>query len=124
MADIELLRSVVPSVEGWYCALSIDKQDRIKQTFHKTLEEVQAQSELSVDHERNAFFALGKFKTSDNRTAANVGWMQAFFLDIDCGPSKAVPDKHGRIKGYIDQTTGLQAVKDLNARVKVLEKSA
>ena len=113
MADIELLRSVVPSVEGWYCALGIDKQDGIRQTFHKTLEEVQAQSELNVENERNAFFALGKFKTKDNRTAANVGWMQAFFLDIDCGPSKAVPDKHGRIKGYIDQTTGLQAVKDL-----------
>ena len=113
MADIELLRSVVPSVEGWYCVVGIDKQERVKQTFHRTLEEVQDQAELNVDQERNAFFALGKFRTDDNRKAENVGWMQSFFLDIDCGPSKATPDKHGRIQGYIDQTTGLQAIRDL-----------
>lgn len=113
MADIELLKHVVPSVEGWYCVLGIDKQENVKQTFHRTLEEVQEQAEENVAYEYNAFFGLGKFRTRENRKAENVGWMQSFFLDIDCGPLKAIPDKHGRIKGYIDQPTGLQAVKDL-----------
>jgi hypothetical protein len=119
MADIELLRRVVPSIEGWYCVVGIDKNDKVRQNFYQTLEEVEAHAELHVANEFNAFFALGKFKTKENRTAANCGWMQSFFLDIDCGPSKATPDKHGRIRGYIDQTTGLQAVKDLCAILKL-----
>ena len=113
MADIELLRRVVSSEDGWYCVVGIDKNDTVKQTFHKTLEEVQAQAEQNVENKYNTFFALGKFKTKDNRKVENVGWMQAFFLDIDCGPAKAAPDKHGRIQGYIDQATGIMAVKDL-----------
>jgi len=57
MADIELLRRVVPSIEGWYCVLGIDKQERITQTFHKTLEEVEEQADRCVRAERNAFYA-------------------------------------------------------------------
>ena len=111
MADIELLRRVVSSEDGWYCVVGIDKNDGIKQTHHKTLEEVQTQAEQNVKDERNTFFALGKFKTDASRKAENVGWMQAFFLDIDCGPAQAAPDKHGRIQGYIDQATGLRELK-------------
>ena len=69
MADIELLKHVVPSVEGWYCVLGIDKQENVKQTFHRTLEEVQEQAEENVAYEYNAFFGLGKFRTRENRKA-------------------------------------------------------
>jgi hypothetical protein len=83
------------------------------QTFHKTLQEVEQEADRLVAYKRNAFFGCGMFKTEDSREADNCGWMQSFFLDIDCGPTKAAPDKYGRIKGYIDQATGMQAVKDL-----------
>ena len=49
MADIELLRRVVSSEDGWYCVVGIDKNDKVKQTFHKTLEEVQTQAEQNVE---------------------------------------------------------------------------
>ena len=119
MADIELLRRVVSSEDGWYCAVGIAKNGSIRQTHHKTLEEVKAQAELNQDDGLNSFYALGKFKTDADRTADNVGWMQAFFLDIDCGPTKAAPDKHGRIQGYIDQPTGMVALKDLCKSLKL-----
>ncbi len=32
-------------------------------------------------------------------------------MDIDCGPTKGVPDKKGIIKGYLDQQTGLDEFK-------------
>jgi len=119
MADIELLRRVVSSEDGWYCAVGIAQNGSIRQTHHKTLEEVKAQAELNQDDGLNSFYALGKFKTDEDRTAKNVGWMQAFFLDIDCGPAKAVPDKHGRIQGYIDQATGMMALRDLCKSLKL-----
>lgn len=119
MADIELLRRTVSSEDGWYCAVGIAPNGSIRQTHHKTLEEVKAQAELNQDDGLNSFYALGKFKTDEDRTADNVGWMQAFFLDIDCGPTKAAPDKHGRIQGYIDQPTGMLALKDLCKSLKL-----
>ena len=113
MADTKLLENVVPQGLGWYVVLGLAKDKKSIQTFHKTLEEVEAQAEDLVSRSYNAFFGCGKYKTSDNREATNCGWMQSFFLDIDCGQDKAMPDKTGRIKGYIDQQTGMQAIKEL-----------
>jgi hypothetical protein len=113
MADIELLRRVVAPNEGWYCVFSLLDGRQPKQDHYRTLEEVQQKAESLVAEGRCAYFSLGKFKTDKNREAENCGWMQAFFLDIDCGEDKAKPDKYGRIKGYIDQATGMQALKDL-----------
>jgi len=113
MADTELLRSVVPQEDGWYCVVGLMDGKPPIQTFHKTLHEVEQEADRLVAYKRNAFFGCGMFKTEDSREADNCGWMQSFFLDIDCGPTKAAPDKYGRIKGYIDQATGMQAVKDL-----------
>jgi hypothetical protein len=83
------------------------------QEHFKTIEEVEAEADRLVAQSADAFFACGKFTTDANRDADNCGWMQSFFLDIDCGADKATPDKHGRIKGYLDQPTGMQALKDL-----------
>lgn len=119
MADVELLRRVVSEADGWYCVLGLKDGRPPEQTHHKTLEEVQAQAEELVQQQRNVFFSCGKFKTDENREAANCGWMKSFFLDIDCGEDKAKPDKHGRIRGYIDQPTGLQALVDLCKTLKL-----
>ena len=119
MADIELLRSVVASNDGWYCVFSLLNGKNPQQEHYKTLEEVQKKAESLVEEGRDAYFSLGKFITDESREADNCGWMQAFFLDIDCGPTKATPDKYGRVLGYIDQATGLQAIKDLCAHLKL-----
>lgn len=115
MADVELLRRVVAPDDGWYCVFSLQNKQFAKQEFFRTLEEVETRAEELVRQRRDVYFGLGKYKTDENREAHNCGWMQSFFLDIDCGPTKAVPDKHGRIQGYIDQPTGLRALKDLCA---------
>jgi len=109
MTDILLLQSVVPHTDGWYCVLGLGPSK--SQTFFKTLEEVQEQAELLVDRGCDAFFGLGKFKTNENRTAANCEYMQSFFLDIDCGPTKVIPDERGRVKGYVDQPAGMVALR-------------
>lgn len=119
MADIELLRRVVASEEGWYCLLALHNGRHSGQTHHRTLEEVQAEAERLVEKGRDVYFSCGKFVTDENREADNCGWMKSFFLDIDCGESKAKPDKHGRIQGYVDQATGMQAIKDLCKALKL-----
>lgn len=119
MTDIELLRRVVPQTDGWYCVLGLYQGEIRSQKFYKTLEEVQERGEQLVKIRHDAFFALGKFKTDENRKAANCDAMQAFFLDIDCGPTKAEPDARGRVKGYIDQRAGMAALKQLCSMLKL-----
>ena len=119
MADIELLRRVVAPNDGWYCVLALNNGRFASQTHHRTLEEVQAEAERCAEQKFDVYFSCGKFVTDQNREADNCGWMKAFFLDIDCGESKAKPDKHGRIQGYIDQDTGMQAIKDLCKSLKL-----
>lgn len=114
MADVRLLNAVLPQVDdGWYCVLGLKNGRFTSQEHFKTIEEVEAEADRLVAQSADAFFACGRFTTDENRDADNCGWLQSFFLDIDCGEDKAKPDKHGRIKGYIDQPTGLQALKDL-----------
>ena len=124
MTDVELLRQVVPdaaALNGWYCVIGLgNSKDALPiQEHYKTLEEVKAQAERLVKKKRNVFFSCGLMKTDESREASNSGWMQSFFLDIDCGPDKAVPDKYGRIKGYVDQATGMRALRDLCATMKL-----
>ena len=114
MADVRLLSVVLPQVDdGWYCVMGLKNGRFTSQNHFKTIEEVEAEADRIVAQGTDAFFACGRFITDENREADNCGWMQSFFLDIDCGADKATPDKHGRIKGYIDQATGMQALKDL-----------
>ena len=114
MTDVRLLEAVVPNLaEGWYCVLGLKNGKFVSQEHYKTLAEVAVESDRLVAAEADAFYACGRFITDENRDADNCGWMQSFFLDIDCGADKATPDKYGRIKGYIDQATGMDALKDL-----------
>jgi hypothetical protein len=113
MADVRLLEAVVPSEEGFYCVLGLKNGTHHSQTHHKTIQEVEAEADRLVANGVDVFFGCGKFITDENRDAANCGLMKSFFLDIDCGEDKAKPDKRGRIKGYIDQATGMQALKEL-----------
>jgi len=108
-----LLKAVVPSEEGFYCVLGLKNGTHYSQTHHKTIQEVEVEADRLVANGVDVFFGCGKFITDENRDAANCGLMKSFFLDIDCGEDKAKPNKRGRIKGYIDQATGMQALKEL-----------
>jgi len=119
MADVSLLKAVVPVKNGWYCVLGLQNGKPISQSHHQTLEEVEAKANELVAKKADVFFGCGKFMTDESRSAANCGWMQSFFLDIDCGADKAKPDKRGRILGYVDQAAGLQALKNLCKTLKL-----
>jgi len=113
MADVRLLEAVVPSEEGFYCVLGLKNGTHHSQTHHKTIQEVETEADHLVANGVDVFFGCGKFITDENRDASNCGSLKSFFLDIDCGEDKAKPDKRGRIRGYVDQATGLQALKEL-----------
>jgi len=81
------------------------------QKFYDTRAEVDEQIETLVSNKFDVFFGCAKFGPLNNRTHENVAYVRALWMDIDCGPTKAVPDEKGVIKGYIDQATGLAEFK-------------
>lgn len=82
--------------EGEYCVWAnkgVKPNERIKQSFYSSIDEVlQAARDLDANG-WNAFFALGTFFDASSRTANNMQWMKSLFLDLDCGPSKEFPSQ-------------------------------
>jgi hypothetical protein len=117
MTDKDLLSIVQPS-EGWYAVLGIKGEDDVKQKLVATREEVDQVAAAFVAQKRNVYFGVAKFETDENRTKNNVKALKAFWLDIDCGELKAVVNpKTGRPDGYIDQVTGLTALRDFCVKI-------
>jgi hypothetical protein len=115
MQQPDLLALVQPA-EGWFAITGIKgtgKNADVRQELVATREEADALVEQYVEAGRNAFFGVAKYKTGENRKKENVLGLKAFWLDVDCGPTKAEPDpKTGRPDGYVDQKTALQALRD------------
>lgn len=110
MINTDLLNVVQPP-DGWFAVLGIKGEDDVKQRLVETREEVDTLVATYLNEKRNVYFGVAKFSTGQNRTKANVKGLKAFWLDIDCGESKAVANADtGRPDGYIDQVTGLQAL--------------
>ena len=113
---MDLLNTVQPST-GWFCVLGI-KGDEIRQHLIETREEVDKLVENFVASGWNVYFGVAKFATNENRTKANVHLLKSFWVDIDCGESKAVANPEtGKPSGYLDQATGLQALKDFCEKI-------
>lgn len=113
MREFNLLAAVQPS-RGWYCAIGIPphKGGVVRQKLVETIEELNSLTDTYVQEGYNAFFAVAKFDTNQNRTKENVRSLKAFWLDIDCGPSKAkVNPDTGYPEGYIDQKKGLSELR-------------
>jgi len=108
MSHFDLLDAVLPT-EGRYCVFGLGKYP--DQKFYDTRAEVDKQIETLVSNKFDVFFGCAKFGPLNNRTHENVAYVRALWMDIDCGPTKAVPDEKGVIKGYIDQATGLAEFK-------------
>lgn len=111
MQNVDLLSTVQPA-DGWFAVLGIKGPRDVRQVFVATREEVDAQAAKFVSQKRNVFFGVAKYATNENRLKDNVKALRSFWVDIDCGPSKAeVNEKTGRPEGYIDQAAGLAALR-------------
>jgi hypothetical protein len=114
MQQPDLLTLVQPA-EGWFAITGIKgtgKNADVRQELVATREEADALIEQYVEAGRNAFFGVAKYKTGDNRKKENVLALKAFWLDVDCGPTKAEIDPTTkRPDGYVDQKTALQALR-------------
>lgn len=109
MSNIDLLDTVLPS-GGYYCVVGL-KNGKPNQTFHETREEVDIRAAELVASKHNVYFALAKYETTESRTKENVKLLRSFWVDIDCGESKAeVNEKTGKPDGYINQVTALDAL--------------
>ena len=89
------------------------------QHFVDTREQVDELAEQFVSRRVDAYFGCAKFGPLNNRTHDNATYFRALWMDIDCGPTKAAPDEKGRIKGYIDQQTGLAEFQKFCKAVKL-----
>lgn len=109
MSSFDLLNTVQPA-SGWFAIAGINSNG-IKQVLVQTRKEADALAAQFVAQRRNVFFGVAKYKTDKGRTKDNVLSLRAFWLDIDCGESKAVVNtKTGKPGGYIDQLSGFSAL--------------
>lgn len=107
MANFDLIDTVLPS-QGWYAVIGI-KNKSPKQKLVETREEFDTEVAALLAEGRDVYFGCAKYATGENRQQDNAAYFKAVWIDIDCGPTKAVPNpKTGKIDGYIDQATGLQ----------------
>lgn len=110
MSDIDLLELVQPS-GGWFAVVGI-KGDKIAQRLVETRGEVDELVAKFVGEGRDVYFGVAKYKTGEGRVKDNVLALKALWLDIDCGPNKAIPNpKTGRPAGYATQQEGLDALR-------------
>ena len=108
MSNFNLLDAVLPT-EGRYCVLGVGRY--VDQQFVDTREELDEIAADFVSRNVDAYFGCAKFGPLNKRVHENATYFRAVWMDIDCGPTKAVPDKRGVINGYIDQATGLAEFK-------------
>lgn len=104
----DLLNAVLPA-GGRYCVIGIDKYS--DQRFADTREQAEEIIQEFVKNKIDAYFGCAKFGSFDNRTHENAILFRALWLDIDCGPTKGVPNSKGKIEGYLDQSIGLDELK-------------
>jgi hypothetical protein len=117
MTTFDLLDAVQPA-GGWYAVVGIKGVDNTKQYLVETRQEVDDIAAMLVQQQRNVFFGVAKYKDGSGRKKSNVQALKSFWLDIDCGPTKAVVnEKTGKPGGYIDQTAGLTALKKFCAHI-------
>lgn len=78
----------VLSDQGLYCVTGL-KKGAVKQTFVKTIDEIDAVVEGLLTNGFDAYFGCAKYRAEeDGRTAKNAKWFKAFWLDLDCGENK------------------------------------
>lgn len=95
---------------GMYCVWANRISDGRKvQKFYPTIDAL-IHAAHNLDGEGyDAYFALGTFDDSGSRVANHVQQLKAFFLDLDCGPTK----------DYLTQTDALTALRSFCKKSKL-----
>ena len=124
MSHFDLLNAVLPP-EGRYCVLGLGRYP--DQQILETREEVDQHIKRLVRGKFDVYFGCAKYGDLNTRKTENALYFRALWIDIDCGPTKAVPDENGNIKGYADQQSGLvefkRFCKDVNLPRPILVSS-
>ena len=112
--SFDLLDTVLPS-DGRYCVVGIGNY--VDQRFAETREQAEEIIQEFIGSNVNVYFGCSKFGQLNDRTHDNVVAIRALWLDIDCGPTKGVPNEKGKIEGYLDQEIGLGELQKFCATV-------
>lgn len=89
MEGFDLLSAVQPD-DGWYAVVGITADSK-QQELVESREELNTWVERFLRRKMNVFFGVAKYKDDSSRTKDNVQSLKAFWLDIDCGPTKDYP---------------------------------
>ena len=108
MSNFDLLDTVLPT-QGRYCVFGYGRYP--DQKFYDTRAEAQAQIEHLLTNKFDVYFGCAKFGPLNRRVHENAQYFRALWMDIDCGPTKGVPNEKGIIQGYLTQQLGLDALK-------------
>jgi energy-coupling factor transporter ATP-binding protein EcfA2 len=84
---IKTLEKILPS-EGHYCLVGLKTGVSPRQSFHDTLEELQAGAENLLADLFNVYYGCATFENKSSRTQENAKWFKSFWLDLDCGKGK------------------------------------
>ena len=88
METKKFLESVLGE-DGSYCVFaSKPAADRRIQKFYGDIDKVVEAARNFDDEGFDTYFALATFKEAGSRKVVNTKELRAFFLDLDCGPSK------------------------------------
>ena len=78
--------------DGFYCFCAFSEQRKITK-FYTDIDAV-AFASVSLDAQGyDTYFGLSTFGTGNSRKVDNVKYINSFFLDLDCGPSKDYPSQ-------------------------------
>ena len=94
MTKTEFLTAVLADT-GTYCAVGI-MQGKIRTRFTNDIPTLVTEIETIHGAGADAYFAMSSFDQAINpprRLAANVSVIKSFWLDLDCGPTKAYPTR-------------------------------
>jgi len=115
MTNIDLLNRV-QAPDGWLVVLGLRNGKYADQKIIETRPEFDALVEDYLNKKWDVYFGVAKYaeyKEKEFRKKENVKNLKAFWVDLDCGESKAeINPKTGRPDGYIDQRTGLIALQN------------
>ena len=111
MKTREFLEFVHPS-DGWIAVMGLSAKNKV-QKLVSSIDEALETTERFLSEGKDVYFGVAKFATNEGRTKDNVKSLKAFWLDIDCGETKATINlKTGKPGGYTTQQGALAALKD------------
>jgi len=106
--DKHVFLNYVLADEGSYAIFAIKGGDN-PQSMHRTVEEAVAEGERLAELEYDVYFGCAKFNSLTHRKAEFAKYFKAFWLDIDCGPTKK----------YLTQDEGLHALRQFCAEASL-----